>query len=729
MGDRVNNLKKLDCPISQKQNQQSITSEFEQLIDESDDAIRVINSDFTIRKLNKAFTDMTHIDQDTAIGRKCWEIFPSALCNTLKCRAQRILNGENQIRMEIERQKQDGTTIPCILITFPLKDSSGNIIGIFEQFRDITEIRYMKEQVQESEDRYRSLINLEAEAGEAVVMLQDIDGKEGIQTFVSAQWPHITGYSKEKLLGTCFFDLICEKDKNSSIARHRQKISGKPVPGMFEMNIKRKDGTEVTVELTGAFTNYQGKHANVLYLRDVTDRKQAEQKVLESEELYRDLFQNVPVAIIEFDFSQVKKYYDELRARGVTDFRDLFFNSAREELLNCETRLKLTKINSLAVRMFQVSNADDYVKHLINIHKMQLGGDEGPRECHTGLAEGKTYFDYVESFPALKGGRCYHHTWVSVAPGCEETLSRVYVCFIDISARKNAETELKAYQANLQNLVNERTAQLKQEVAHSRLMEEKVRELYEKESRLRQELETQTRQRIEFTRALIHDLKTPLTPMLGASQILLDTAQDAKLKRIALNINKGTQNLNNSINDLVDITRGEVGILKLIYKETDVFLMLKEIMDFVKPGAIKMEQKISLNTSGSSPIVWCDEDRLRQVVLNLLDNALKFTPYGGSIHIRAGISDKELRVEIKDTGCGIAQEDQVNLFTPYYQSRVKKEKLSGLGLGLPLSKMLIELHHGNIWVKSKLSAGTTVGFSIPITNDAISQNNVERESV
>ena len=100
--------------------------------------------------------------------------------------------------------------------------------------RDVTEQKKVTEQLEESENLYQILIELGAEAGEAVVMLQDIDGKEGVQTFVSDQWPRITGYNKEELLGMSFFDLEKCQDRPASLARHRLKMLGKPVPGLFE---------------------------------------------------------------------------------------------------------------------------------------------------------------------------------------------------------------------------------------------------------------------------------------------------------------------------------------------------------------------------------------------------------------------------------------------------------------------------------------------------------------
>ncbi len=139
-----------------------------------------------------------------------------------------------------------------------------------------------EEELQGSEERYRALIDLGTEVGEAVVMLQDTEQEEGVQTFVSDEWPRITGYSKEELLGMSFFDLVHPGDRQASIDRHRRRIAGESMPGLYELLIIRKDGTEVPVELTSAYTTYKGQRANVIYIRDITERKRMEEEIIQT---------------------------------------------------------------------------------------------------------------------------------------------------------------------------------------------------------------------------------------------------------------------------------------------------------------------------------------------------------------------------------------------------------------------------------------------------------------
>ncbi len=155
--------------------------------------------------------------------------------------------------------------------------------GVYAQFA-MTKRKRAEETLRESEERYRALVNLGAEVGEAVIMLQDTEQGDGIQTFVSDKWSHITGYSKKKLLGMSFFDLIHPKDREASLERHYRKMRGEAMSGLFELSIVRKDGTEVPIELTSAYTMYKGERANVAYIRDITERKRMELELKEKHE-------------------------------------------------------------------------------------------------------------------------------------------------------------------------------------------------------------------------------------------------------------------------------------------------------------------------------------------------------------------------------------------------------------------------------------------------------------
>ena len=279
--------------------------------------------------------------------------------------------------------------------------------------------------------------------------------------------------------------------------------------------------------------------------------------------------------------------------------------------------------------------------------------------------------------------------------------------WVDITEHKRAEEELARYRQHLEDQMDKRTRQLTK-------ANEQLQQLYEQERDLRQQLEDEMKKRVEFTRALAHELKTPLTPVVMSSQTLVSELKDETLLRLARNISRGAANLNSRIDELLDLARSEIGMLQLKPEQVDMLQLIREVVDEVAPVRLSRHQSLTLRLPPSLPPVWADKVRLRQIVLNLLNNAFKFTPAGGRISLRAKQEDGNLVVEVKDTGPGIAEEEQQRLFDPYHRKEGDRERLSGLGLGLALSRTLVELHGGRIWVKSRAGRGSTFGFSLPL---------------
>ncbi len=184
--------------------------------------------------------------------------------------------------------------------------------------------------------------------------------------------------------------------------------------------------------------------------------------------------------------------------------------------------------------------------------------------------------------------------------------------------------------------------------------------------------------------------------------------------RLVQSISRSASNLNQRIDELLDLARGETGMLQLTLETLDPIPLLQEIGSEMTPVALHNGQSLTVELPSSIPTVWADRARLRQVVLNLLSNAFKFTPAGGKITLRAKEDSANLVVEVQDTGSGISKEDQEHLFEPYYRRVTDRERLGGLGLGLAISKGFVELHGGQIWVKSKKGKGCTFGFSLPL---------------
>jgi len=235
---------------------------------------------------------------------------------------------------EIEAKRKDGSPV-FIEASARVVKKDGWIEGILAIIRDITERKQMEEALRQSEEGYRALVNLGAEVGEAIVMVQDTEKVVAIHTFVSDEWTRITGYSREELLTMSMADLIHPRYRKTAVERHQRRIKGESVPGLFEISIVRKDGTEVPVEITAAYTTYKGKPANVIYIRDITGRKRMEEALKESEEKFRTFMETASDLMNIADKDGKFTYVNDSMARTL--------GYSKEELIGMHITQILTK--------------------------------------------------------------------------------------------------------------------------------------------------------------------------------------------------------------------------------------------------------------------------------------------------------------------------------------------------------------------------------------------------
>lgn len=252
------------------------------------------------------------------------------------------------------------------------------------------------------------------------------------------------------------------------------------------------------------------------------------------------------------------------------------------------------------------------------------------------------------------------------------------------------------------------------DVTERKQWEQKLEDLYKQEVELRQQIEAEMQRRVEFARTLAHELKTPLTSIIASSDSLLGELQENRSLSLAQNIARSATNLSSRIDELLDLARGEVGILEVTTEPIDPLQLLHESVDSIIPLAINHGQTLNLKAPNSLPFIRADASRIQQVILNLLDNAVKFTPKGGTVKVKAARTNQWLTIEVQDTGPGIPKKDQERVFEPYHRLASDKGRLEGLGLGLALCKRLVELHGGQIWVKSRPGKGASFGFTLPL---------------
>jgi signal transduction histidine kinase len=219
-----------------------------------------------------------------------------------------------------------------------------------------------------------------------------------------------------------------------------------------------------------------------------------------------------------------------------------------------------------------------------------------------------------------------------------------------------------------------------------------------------------------FLSALSHELKTPLTAIIASTGLLIEELEksgDEKLLKVAQNISRSSVSLQNRLAELLSLSRNKDEAFGINRKLVDFTRLASDVADQVSSLTRQRKQTLNLEVPQGLKVV-ADDQRVEQILLNLLSNAIKFTPEGGQIYLRASNEGNRLVVKVQDTGAGIPIDEKQKLFRPYYHLSTDRASIPGLGLGLAITKQLVELHGGTIWVQSEVGKGSTFSFSLPL---------------
>ena len=248
---------------------------------------------------------------------------------------------------------------------------------------------------------------------------------------------------------------------------------------------------------------------------------------------------------------------------------------------------------------------------------------------------------------------------------------------------------------------------------------ENARLFREIEDKSRQ-LEIASQHKSEFLANMSHELRTPLNAIIGFSEVLSERMFgdiNEKQAEYISDILQSGQHLLSLINDILDLSKIEAGRMELELSDFDLPSSIENTLTLVREGAVRRGIELGHTVDEHLGMVRADERRVKQVLLNLLSNALKFTPEGGRIDVRAAVRDGMAEISVADTGVGISPEDQELVFEEFRQVGTAAKKVEGTGLGLAISRKFIEVHGGRIWVESQVGKGSTFAFTLPLSID------------
>jgi len=497
-------------------------------------------------------------------------------------------------------------------------------------YQDITERKRAEEALNESEKKYRQFIENALEGVWAI----DADAKT---TFVNPHMAEMLGYTVEEVLGRHLFSFMDRR--GVEIAARNLERCRRGSEGQVEFEFLRKDGMKIYTRFSTSPIVEDAGYAGVLaFVEDITERKQAEEALKESERKYRDLADLLPQTAFELD------RVGNLAFINLNSI-DLFAHALED--------------SDKGWSILKMFIPDDRNRVGVDIQRVLSGGKLDGIQYTAQRKDGSTFPVLLYASPILRKNK---------AVGVRGIV-------VDITERERAERKMIEYE-----------------------------ELNELKSNL---LST-----------VSHELRTPLAVIKGYSTMLLD--YDRRLgpeekEQYLASIDGATDRLTELVDCLLDMSRLEAGLLKLEKESVRVSELMEKSVAEARLRAAGHE--IVLDLRKRLPTVTIDAKRIRQVVDNIIDNAIKYSEKGTSILVRARRTGAELLVSIADQGIGIPAEETERVFDRMYrieQRLATEQEIGGVGLGLAICKGLVEAHGGRIWVDSKLGKESTFYFTLPI---------------
>jgi PAS domain S-box-containing protein len=581
----------------------------------------------------------------------------------------------------------------------------------------------------------------------------------------------ITGYKREELIGKSFLKLhlLPRSQIPRTIALLARNALGQAT-GPDEFTLNRKDGSQLPMEIKTFPVKLKGKTLVLGIARDTTERKRMEEALKESEERYRSLVNNVKLGILrstppgrileanpateeitgyskqELLKMNVSKLYVHIEEReallqelaptkekvarelqwrkkdgtemvvldrlvAVRDDADkvLYFDAIIEDITERKRAEELYRtlatsspvgVYIIQERKFVFINpqfqkytgfTEDELLGRDPLSLVHPGDKEQVRENAVEMLKGKRSSPY-ELRVIAKGGETL---WAieTVTPTYYKGKRATLGNFMDITERKWMEEDLQE---------------------KNRQLVKQQQELIEKTN----ELEVVSQAKSDFLAHMSHELRTPLNVIIGFSELMLDGVPgeiNNEQKQCLDDVLSSGKNLLELINDVLDLAKVESGKVNLRLSDIALTDVIEELKRTMTPILTPRRQSLDIEIEEGLPPVHADKGKLRQVLLNLLSNATKFTPDGGRLKIEAVKKDHSCQVSVADNGTGIKKEDQERLFEPFSQlDNPLTGGKGGTGLGLALSKQIIEKHGGQIWIESEYGKGSRFTFTLPL---------------
>jgi len=636
-------------------------------------------------------------------------------------------------------------------------DKDGKPLLMSGTRQDITAQKHIEAELEENREKYRGL----SEASLESIFLSE----KGVCIEQNLTAEKMFGYTSEEALTRFGTDWIVPEDRELVMNNMLQGIEK-----LYEATALRKDGTTFPCTLAGRMMFYKGRNVRVTSLTDITERKLAEKALHENEIKHTSMISNISDVIgiigadglIKYKSPNIEKYFgwqpDDLVGviswltihpddmdRIQNEFYGLLLTDKAQKTV--EYRYKCKDGSYKPIELTATNLVQDPIINgiLINYHDITER-----KRIDDELKESENRFSlFMGHIPAViflkdhEGRTLYVNQYMDDAFGASKWLGKN---MLDIFPNEFGEKLMaddkrvvklgyEKIEESLQHADGQIHFYETQKFAIPLLNQEPLlgvvslditdRKQAEEEIRAaKNEAEKANLAKSEFLSRMSHELRTPMNSILGFAQLMEMGELNVSHKKGVNHILNSGRHLLGLINEVLDISGIESGLIPLVLESVQLNVAINQMLDVVYPAAIKKNQTLTLLSSPINQMyVWADNQRLKQVFLNLINNAIKYSSEGGLITIKTelfhseGHEDSVIRISITDTGMGISTDDIKKLFQPFERIGAERSKIEGTGLGLTVVKKLMDVMGGKVDVTSVCGEGSTFWIELPITKN------------
>lgn len=630
--------------------------DFEQILQSTSNGIRIIDKDFNVLKINKAYSDLFGVDEYESIGKKCYEVLGSSLCYTSDCPLEVILNGEKYAQYEMQIETINGGNINYISNVKPLYGPDGKLIGIIEDIKDITEIKRITDEIKIRDSILTSSIN--------AIAVADLDGRI---TYVNSSFIDMWQCSIKEAMSRPITD-FWQMGNNPADALSFLFKRGKWVS---EGVINRKDGSLLNVQILASMVidETDTPICIVTSFVDITELKRVKESKLRAQ---------TALAIAKANTDTIKSIMDAVViAIAITDLDGMIvrFNKGFSETfgLNLQTQGR---------NLTEFITEEDIPKVLNAIKKCIEDGHASNIEC-SAISENKGKIIVIIDFTLMKDSR--------------GATTGIIAVIRDITEQKRSEETRERLSFELMNK-NKELEQMIRIVSHD------LRSPLVNIQGFSNELNISCKQIQDIIREnTTESLAEKLMPIIN------DDIPEI-LEYIMLSVSK----IDSLLSGLLRISR--LGRASLNIDEID---MDKLISNVIGTFEFQIKQYQIDLTVDKLPNCVGDESQINQVFSNLINNAIKYRDPNKNavIHISGYENDGKVIYFVEDNGIGISPEHQEKIFDLFY--RLDPKSTQGEGLGLNIVRKILDRHNGKVWVESEYGKGSKFYVSLPKTKKEI----------